>query len=1090
MMARQRKNSYKDKGSPREASKRSTGSSPGSATTSSSQTVTCSLPQSEQGFIREFVQALTDEIETIGRRGGDYSITVFDGRFVRRDGPLFVYVFSAESVLVVMDEAKAEVKVGSQRFSGQIVSVQGTEVAVGIEHDFGPAVEKALLITDLSYLLQALKDRFEEVLSGQRTINVNLPQKLFGTVAGTIGTSEGPLELPAAAYVPNPDQLEAVRKALGSDVTFVWGPPGTGKTETIGLIAAALLSHDCRVLVVSHTNIATDNAMHSVAKLLEPSGLYQSGKLIRFGAIAKDDLSSRFPMVSLEKVIETLGRDLRARLDQVNSQLLHVRSVLAPLQEAASLFSQVEDSRRQFKETQVNFRKAKQELVSAQAHLERVAAEVRKCQERLVRARSAGSLKRLLLRLDPAIIQAELARIQGQFVIAENMVVAARERQSEISSELNGLTGVAERLAQQALVRLATLGITAEQLNPKIESLTHESEQLRVEIRALEQELEELAVKLLREARLIATTLTKATISKGLEDQRFEVLIVDEASMAPMPSLYYAAAHVSQKVVILGDFRQLPPISRAADDGRQTLGRECPMAERWLARDIFNQAGIESAVNRGQQEPRLTQLRSQYRMHPDISAIPNRLFYAGQLTDKVNPVPCLPHEELGAKPLVLYDTSPAAAWSSRLEKGSRYNLYSGVVTATLIERAVRTGTTRVAVITPYTAQARLLKLITKDLGVDHLKISTVHRFQGLEEDIVIFDIAEGPLPRYGPPPFLTGVELASQAAKLINVAITRSRAQFVVVANCDYLGAKIDSNAKLSEVLAHIKTYGEVRDSQKIVGSYFCDNFERWSRLLDPHNDELDPADSTLYTEQNFFAAFFTDLWSAQNEIIIVSPFLASNRAQHFLDLFRAKISNAVSVRIFTQSRREQRGDMLRQAEMVFNALNESRVKIVERRGLHQKLAILDRKVAWEGSLNILSHSEGRTTEHMRRIGSWEKPAPKTCAELVAMHSLGSESEVDPGEREPIQTDRTCSACGSIMVLVRGPFSVFVGCADYPRCREHFAIRRGDRILTNVLCPGSDGAPCGQRMVVQVGRNGAYLRCSAHPACRRTRNIA
>ena len=86
--------------------------------------------------------------------------------------------------------------------------------------------------------------------------------------------------------------------------------------------------------------------------------------------------------------------------------------------------------------------------------------------------------------------------------------------------------------------------------------------------------------------------------------------------------------------------------------------------------------------------PHLTLLRFQYRMHPEISDIPNRLIYEGRLVDKGTPLPALPHEELGTRSLVLYDTSAVNPWSSRPLKGSRCNLYSAVVAATLAERAI------------------------------------------------------------------------------------------------------------------------------------------------------------------------------------------------------------------------------------------------------------------------------------------------------------------------------------------------------------------------------------------------------------------
>lgn len=47
--------------------------------------------------------------------------------------------------LIVMDDAPAEVEVGGQRYPGQVISVQGSEVAVGIEHDLGESIDEARL---------------------------------------------------------------------------------------------------------------------------------------------------------------------------------------------------------------------------------------------------------------------------------------------------------------------------------------------------------------------------------------------------------------------------------------------------------------------------------------------------------------------------------------------------------------------------------------------------------------------------------------------------------------------------------------------------------------------------------------------------------------------------------------------------------------------------------------------------------------------------------------------------------------------------------------------------------------------------------
>ena len=56
--------------------------------------------------------------------------------------------------------------------------------------------------------------------------------------------------------------------------------------------------------------------------------------------------------------------------------------------------------------------------------------------------------------------------------------------------------------------------------------------------------IEEIRLSVLKEAKLIATTLTKSYISKEIEEIKFDILIVDEVSMAPMPMLYWAASNL------------------------------------------------------------------------------------------------------------------------------------------------------------------------------------------------------------------------------------------------------------------------------------------------------------------------------------------------------------------------------------------------------------------------------------------------------------------------------------------------------------------------------------------------------------------
>ena len=63
----------------------------------------------------------------------------------------------------------------------------------------------------------------------------------------------------------NAAQNEAVQLAVGAeDVALVHGPPGTGKTYTLGQIVRALVERGNRVLLSAFTNRAVDNAMEAL----------------------------------------------------------------------------------------------------------------------------------------------------------------------------------------------------------------------------------------------------------------------------------------------------------------------------------------------------------------------------------------------------------------------------------------------------------------------------------------------------------------------------------------------------------------------------------------------------------------------------------------------------------------------------------------------------------------------------------------------------------------------------------------------------------------------------------------------------------
>jgi phosphatidylserine/phosphatidylglycerophosphate/cardiolipin synthase-like enzyme len=128
---------------------------------------------------------------------------------------------------------------------------------------------------------------------------------------------------------------------------------------------------------------------------------------------------------------------------------------------------------------------------------------------------------------------------------------------------------------------------------------------------------------------------------------------------------------------------------------------------------------------------------------------------------------------------------------------------------------------------------------------------------------------------------------------------------------------------------------------------------------------------SSLYDETTFYARFRHDLLHSANEVVIESPFITTERARTLYPVFEKLVKRGVRVYVVTRDPREHSETMEEQSEAEIRRFEALGVQVLLCTGNHhRKLAILDRRVLWEGSLNILSQVKSR--EIMRRINSKE----------------------------------------------------------------------------------------------------------------------
>ncbi|WP_280311347.1 AAA domain-containing protein [Nocardia abscessus] len=116
----------------------------------------------------------------------------------------------------------------------------------------------------------------------------------------------------------------AVAHGLCSRLTWLWGPPGTGKTTTLAVLLAELLDAGKTVLMAAPpTNAAIDVALSA---LLERRPEFSTGEVVRIGPTDNDYLTGRRPAILLDEIAADQGAEPARRLVEIRRELAELRA--------------------------------------------------------------------------------------------------------------------------------------------------------------------------------------------------------------------------------------------------------------------------------------------------------------------------------------------------------------------------------------------------------------------------------------------------------------------------------------------------------------------------------------------------------------------------------------------------------------------------------------------------------------------------------------------------------------------------------------------------------------------------------------------
>ncbi len=301
----------------------------------------------------------------------------------------------------------------------------------------------------------------------------------------------------------------------------------------------------------------------------------------------------------------------------------------------------------------------------------------------------------------------------------------------------------------------------------------------------------------------MATTLARLATSDLFDGFEADAVVLDEASMATMPSVLLAAAKARRHVVVAGDPMQLPPI--AVTDNAQ--------AREFLETDLY--ALASGAKTPGDlfawhdAHPHSTCFfDTQYRMQGDLAGLISTVFYAGRLkTGRAT------RAGKRYKSVRLIDTSPLGpTLSSTVPSGfhPKNQVHLDQLAALVKELAFREQVPlgQIGIIVPFRSVVRDIRARLKREGFVQVEVGTVHTFQGREKAVILFDTVmsgmeeRGRVRHFRVRPFdesKTGL----QVPRLLNVAFTRAKDRLYILADMDHI-RRMYRGAFLGELLGQV----------------------------------------------------------------------------------------------------------------------------------------------------------------------------------------------------------------------------------------------------------------------------------------------
>ncbi len=682
------------------------------------------------------------------------------------------------------------------------------------------------IISDLKFLVERVREWY--VLNGAK---LSLPKN-----KSVLHESIDKLEF-IPGLIPSDNQLISLRNIFNSPFAYVWGAPGTGKTQFV--LAYAILHYiknDMKIAIMAPTNNAIEQVLRGVIKMTDKAGIPRN-QIIRLGSPSRK-FAEDFPEICeakgmqknleavqkqiniIEKVIQF--RIIKNSLVNVEEKINNIGILDKELDREKNLKINIENEQIKFHEIENEIKASTRKIESLISKKTTLIKTTNTFAYKLKNVFNSNETKeQILIKEIDSEIENELRNndvLNSNLKIQENKVSEERIKEykykdileetiNKIKNEFENLgefSEIANKLNQfnhiEIKEELSSVFKNLKETEKKQGEIFIEYEMFNIE--DLKVQLEKYQVKknkissISTEERLSNVNVVACTLDGYINrftDVKLNVkhIFLDEAGYANSIKALTLFNH-DVPISFLGDHMQLPPVCEIND---LSIERDEKFFNMFLwaqsaicIETLFNIDANSARINYLKNAPlvfeniRRTTLTSTFRFGGNLAKVLSQHVYENNFTSE-NPD--------GETKIYVYNAPKMEGLRSRMS-------LSEVRTIEKITQKLKSiGQSDYVILTPYKKQVTLLNNHLPEERND-LKILTVHGSQGREWDTVILSVVDT-----SDKWFVDSTIQISKGLNLVNTAVSRAKKELIIVCDQNYWASQ---NGQLITDLINVET--------------------------------------------------------------------------------------------------------------------------------------------------------------------------------------------------------------------------------------------------------------------------------------------